>query len=382
MFKKNKLNKGIDYEKLNEGIYAGALLLKIFLILSVVILVYVISKLLSEWQVLPFIGDILSILSPFFIGIAIAWLFDPIVKGLNKKGVNRTLGAIFVYVIFVAIIYLILSLMIPTVYDQLNDLISSAPGFIKYLKEAVDNIFVNLSDITGYDLKDIQFGLYDSLNGLGKSLTVDLPVTIVNVISSIITGGANLLIGFLIGLYMLFDFNNVKGHLLKLFPNKYRKLTIELLDQLNDNLKSYVHGTFKIMLILFIFQSIGLAIAGLKAPLVFGLFCAVTNVIPYIGPYIGGAPAVLVGFSMSPMTGLCTLISVVLAQFLESNFLQPVVMGKTMKLHPVTIMIGLLIFGHFFGILGMIFATPIIAIMKTIFNFFNEKFSIIERITN
>ena len=84
MFKYKNKTKGIDYEKLNEGIYAGALLLKIFLILSIVILVYVISKLLSEWQVLPFIGDFLSILSPFFIGIAIAWLFDPIVKNFMQ----------------------------------------------------------------------------------------------------------------------------------------------------------------------------------------------------------------------------------------------------------------------------------------------------------
>ena len=116
--------------------------------------------------------------------------------------------------------------------------------------------------------------------------------------------------------------------------------------------------------------------------MVFGLFCAITNVIPYIGPYIGGAPAVLVGFSMSPMTGICALIAVVIAQLLESYFLQPLVMGKTMKLHPVTIMIGLLVFGHFFGILGMIFATPTISILKTIFTFINDKFSLIERITN
>ena len=116
--------------------------------------------------------------------------------------------------------------------------------------------------------------------------------------------------------------------------------------------------------------------------MIFGLFCAVTNVIPYIGPYIGGAPAVIVGLSISPMTGICTLIAVVIAQLLESNFLQPLVMGKTMKLHPVTIMIGLLLFGSFFGILGMILATPIIAIIKTILLFINEKFSLMERVTN
>ena len=382
MFKRKNKTEGVDFQKLNEGIQIGTILLKVFLVLSVVILVYVSTRLLAEWKVWTFIGTILSIISPLFIGIIIAWLFDPFVKKLNKKGVNRTLGAIFVYVVFIAAIYLILSLIIPTVYDQLNDLIASAPSFITYLKEAIDDIFVNLTEISGYDLMDVKLGLYDTINGFGKSVTVDLPSKIVNVFSSIITGGLNLIIGFLIGLYMLFDFNNVKGHLLNLFPEKYREPTVDLLDRLNGNLKNYVHGTLKIMLILFVFQSIALAISGLKAPLVFGLFCAITNVIPYIGPYIGGAPAVLVGLSMSPMTGLCVLIAVVLAQFLESNFLQPLVMGKTMKLHPVTIMLGLLIFGHFFGILGMILATPIIAILKTIFVFMDEKLAIMERFTN
>ena len=137
-----------------------------------------------------------------------------------------------------------------------------------------------------------------------------------------------------------------------------------------------------IMLLLFIFQSITLAIAGLSSPMLFGMFCAVTNVIPYIGPYIGGIPAVIVGFTISPATGIFTLLAVVIAQFLESYFLNPIVMSKTMKLHPVTIMIGLLIFGHFFGILGMVLATPIISCIKIIFNFFNEKYEIVNMINN
>ena len=80
--------------------------------------------------------------------------------------------------------------------------------------------------------------------------------------------------------------------------------------------------------------------------------------------------------------GIIILIAIVIAQFLESYFLNPVVMSKTMKLHPVTIMLGLLIFGHFFGILGMILATPIIACGKVIWNFFNQKFEILDKINN
>ena len=97
--------------------------------------------------------------------------------------------------------------------------------------------------------------------------------------------------------------------------------------------------------------------------------------IPYAGPYIGGAPAVIVGFTQGPVTGILTLLTIVVVQFLEGNLLQPVIMSKTTKLHPVTIMLGLLIFGHFFGIIGMVLSTPIIAACKTVALYFNELLS-------
>ncbi len=100
--------------------------------------------------------------------------------------------------------------------------------------------------------------------------------------------------------------------------------------------------------------------------------------IPYAGPYIGGIPAVIVGFSQSPTVGILTLITIVIIQFLEGNFIQPLVMSKTTKLHPVTIMIGLLVFGHFWGIIGMFVSTPIIAVLKAIFTYFDDKYDIIK----
>ncbi len=380
MFMKKK-DDSLDYKKLNEGIRIGVTLLKITLFLAVVLLTYISLKLIGELKIFPTIGKLLKIISPFFIGMVIAWLFDPVVKSLEKKKVNRPLGIVFVYVVFIAVIVLLLYIMIPMVGNQLNDLIVSAPAFFNDVKDWADGIFVSLSKSTGNDFVDIQENIYDAINKLGESFTVGLPAQIMSVVSNILQGGLNFLIGLLVGFYMLFDFGNVKEHLLTFIPKKYREDTRELVDQLNGNLRSYVAGTLRIMLILFAFQSIALAIAGLKAPMVFGLFCAVTNIIPYVGPYIGGIPAVLVGFSMDPMTGICSLIAVVIAQVLESYFLQPLVMGKTMKLHPVTIMIGLLVFGSFFGIIGMILATPIISIFKTIVLFFNEKFSLMERMT-
>lgn len=382
MFGKKKDDKKIDYPRLNEVIKLSRDILKIILILGIVTLIVLASYILREWKIFSIIKTILGILSPFFIGLIIAWLFDPIVTFMQKKGINRVLSTCVVFVVFIALIVLGGSLIIPSLGDQINEIINTAPNVIEDLTNFFDNFVDRLSNIYDYDLTGIKADITEAFNQVFLSITVDLPTTIVNVVKSVVNGGINVIFGLFIAFYMLLDFNNVRKHLLIFVPKKVHAEVITLTDRLNKMLKNYVQGTLLIMFLLFICQSVGFTIAGLRAPLVFGLFCALTNVIPYFGPYIGGIPAVIVGFTMDPLTGIFCLISVVICQFLESYFLNPVVMSKTMKLHPVTIMIGLLIFGHFFGILGMIFSTPIISCAKVILIHFNEKYQLLNMIND
>lgn len=377
-----KNDKNLDYPKLNEVIKLSRDILKIILILGIVALIALGSYLIREWKIFKIIGTILGILSPFFIGLVIAWLFDPIVTFLQKKGINRLLSTSIVFVLFIAILVLGGSLMIPSLGDQINEIINTAPTVIDNITNFFNNFMDDLSNIYNYDFAEIQSNIVESFNDIFLSITVDLPTTIVNILKSIIDGGINFIFGLFIAFYMLLDFNNVRKHLLVFIPKKVHSEFITLTDKLNKMLKSYVQGTLLIMLLLFICQSIGFTIAGLRAPLVFGLFCAITNVIPYVGPYIGGIPAVIVGFTMDPLTGIFCLISVIICQALESYFLNPIVMSKTMKLHPVTIMLGLLIFGHFFGILGMILSTPVISCAKVILVYFNDKYQILNMIND
>ena len=123
----------------------------------------------------------------------------------------------------------------------------------------------------------------------------------------------------------------------------------------------------------FVCDTIGFAIVGLNAAVLFGLFCGITDLIPYIGPYIGGAAAVIVGFTQSPFVGVATLVVAIIVQLVESYVLQPVVMSKAMQLSPITIIVGLLLFGYFFGIVGMIIATPCMSIIKEIIIFVSRK---------
>ena len=110
--------------------------------------------------------------------------------------------------------------------------------------------------------------------------------------------------------------------------------------------------------------------------LLFGLFCGITDLIPYIGPYIGGGLAIVVGFTQGPFIGLGVLIIAVIVQLVENYILQPIVMSKATQINPVIIMVTLLVFGYFFGIIGMILATPILAILKVINKFLINKYDL------
>ena len=266
----------------------------------------------------------------------------------------------------------------PTLIDQINDMIAGAPDMIKSMTQHFEKFTNWLSKTYNVDGEIIKSTVNDVVNNLLYSITVDGPSMVVGILTSIVSGGIDILLGFLIGFYMLLDFDDVKVQLAKIIPNKHREEVTDLTNKLNKTLRNFVYGTLIVMFILFICQSIGMSIAGIASPLVFALFCAITNIIPYLGPYIGGAPAVVIGFTMSPSIGLGVFISVLVCQLLESYLLTPVIQSKTMKLHPVTIIIGLLLFSHFFGIIGMLFATPVIACGKIIINFLIEKYNIFD----
>ena len=330
--KKDKDNEKLDIPKLNEIIKVSRNILKIMFAFMIIGLILVTTYLIKEWKLLNFLGAVLSILSPFFIGIIIAWLLDPIVTWLQKNGFKRAIATVMVFLSFISLVVLFFVLLIPSFADQINEFIGSAPSVLNNIKNFGENLFDKLNNIYDYDFTNIKEQLYGGLSNIVSGLTVTLPNKVISIASSIVSGGLNIIFGLFIAFYMLFDFNNVRKHLFNLLPKSIHADAITLTDRLNKTLKSYVQGTLLIMLLLFIFQSITLAIAGLSSPMLFGMFCAVTNVIPYIGPYIGGIPAVIVGFTISPATGIFTLLAVVIAQFLESYFLNPIVMSKTMKL--------------------------------------------------
>lgn len=379
MFRKKK-DKEVDIDSLNDILFTGKRLLHIGYIIAIIALVLLVTYLVKEWHALRFVGEFLIVISPIFIGLIIAWLLDPLVKWLQGKKFPRILACILVYVLFIAFLFLIIALLVPVMGNQIKDFIGNIPDLVDDFKKFFNGVIVDLNYTFNYDFNGVKDHTYHAIENFGMNMTTKIPNMAFGIVSSVISGGISFFLGLMIGFYMLFDFDKLNSTFISFLPKRWRKGAVELTVRLNDSLRSYVQGLLLIMSLVFITQAIGLTLSGIQAPLVFAFFCALTDIIPYFGPYIGAIPVLIVGFMMDPIVGICCLISIIVVQLLENNFYQPLIMGHTMKLHPVTIMLGLLIFQHFFGIIGMIVATPVIAALKIIFTFVDEKMDVMGKV--
>lgn len=367
--------KEIDSKEVNEVVSLTKKILNLLYIVMIVAIILcgtIILKNLNVWNILL---TFLKVLSPLFIGFVIAWLFNPLVKKLHKKGIPRIVGSILIYAVFLIFIYVFLRLLVPTLYNQINELIATLPSILDKFSNFADDL-INQISISGIDLTGFRDNLFEGVGGFLVEFTNSLPTSLISILGSLASGIGTILISLVIGLYMLFDFDAITKHFLKLVPNKNKYEIEVLITDIGKEVRKTISGTLLVALMVFVTDTIGFAIIGLNAPLLFGLFCGLTDLIPYIGPYIGGAAAVIVGFSQGTITGIAVLIVCVVVQLIENYVLQPVVMSKTTHLHPVTIMIGLLVFAHYFGIVGMIIATPCIALLKVIFRFIVKKYNL------
>ena len=345
----------IDSKKLNQILRISSKILKKLYVFIFIISIYVSILIFTKLNIMLIIFTILKILSPLFIGIVIAWLLSPIIRWLKLKNMNKILSTLFIYLIMILLLYLLFKTIIPIFIRESNDFLNLAPKLLDEIYDFINNIFSS----NKLDLSIIKNEIFNVLNNLGTKMGKDIPITLVNVAKSI----WNVLLGLIIYL-LITDVSFIEDSL-----NKLSKDTHELVIKINEICRNYISATLFSSLLVFILSTIVFYIFGLKSALLFGFVCGITNIIPFIGPYIGAVIPVIVAFTKGISTGIIIVIMILLIQIVEGNIIHPIIMSKSINLHPVTILISLLLFGYFFGIIGMVLAMPIVLIVKTIIIF-------------
>ena len=314
------------------------LLIKVALILVNILLAIFIIK---ELQILRLIQIIITLILPILFGYTIAWLLKPIMLYLNRILGNVVFATGLTYLFVFMLIGTLGYLAFPVIAQEMQDLI----GFLVDLFELVDPEYIENID----------------LSSIGTRVINWLNITINNIKDIIL----NLLYALFFGFFFLIYHRKVSAFFAKRVPT-------DLIYELSINLKAFVRGNLITTLVLFIISVTIFFFLDLPYFLLLAILISITNVIPYIGPYIGGVPATIIAFGISSNYGFIVLGTVILLQIIDNFLVTPFVMSRTLKINQIMIMLGLIFFGYFFGVIGMLISTPIICVIKTLYKYNKE----------
>lgn len=312
-----------------------------------------------------------SVLLPFVVGIAVAYFLDPLVNRITRSGkISRGTATSLVLLMFLLILLPILVLLGGMAVSQVSDFLINLPEYIENfgakLKVGVVKLQEYFPVIAMDNKEDLMRNFGESVKPLAKLLQklISNGFALVNVISL-------LLISPIVTFYMLRDWHGFTGRIFDLVPRKHKKNVEDGVKAVDRIISGYLRGQALVCVILGSFYSFGLWLVGLNLGVLVGFIAGIISFIPYVGSISGFLMAmVLVVTQYGTWPKILEVVAVFLiGQFLEGNFLTPKLVGENIGLHPVWVMFALLAGGALLGLLGMIIAVPLAAIIGVLLRF-------------
>ena len=319
--------------------------------IGLVVLFYVLSKL--KWLFIY-----------FSFALMLAYFFDPLYKFLLNKKAPKVLAIIIVFGIIIALLILTIFFLIPSVINQLNILYKEIPKFIENYQNMILSIKPQLSKFI--DPADVETLLKENLSELQKGVlgfSQSIIIYLSNIVSSITFG---IVIVPLILFYLMRDIFKFKENLYIFVSKKNKKEFKEVLEEIDNIVSGFIRGRIIVCFIVGTLIGIGLYFLNLKFALIIGIISGVFNFIPYLGPIVGVILALIFALGSPWWTLLMIVVLFVLVNQLEAIYLNPNILGKGLGLHPLTVILSMLICGQLLGILGVLVAVPLAAILKVL----------------
>jgi predicted PurR-regulated permease PerM len=309
---------------------------------------------LASIILLRFLQNIVEILLLLFAAITIAEAMRPAVCWMRRYHIPRWLGVLLIYLLGLGFLTGLTYLMIQPLIEQLTSLITQFPSYMQNLEHLIRSAEGMLSGLPGGAT------LPSSIGGLLESLLSFL-VSIPRVIITILAG---IVIVLVMALFWLAYTDGLRDFFLRLFPPRLRGPGVDILDDMGNRLGGYVRGVLIDMFAVGALATLASWLIGLPYPLLLGVFAGLTEFIPLIGPFIGAFPAVLLGFLISPLTGVLAALAYLVIQQLENHTLVPLVMNRVVKLSPLVTLIAVTLGAFLQGLLGALLAVPFAAVAQ------------------
>lgn len=326
----------------------------------------------------PIVVIVKTIILPIILTGIVYYLTVPIVNYLEKKRVKRVYSIIVLYLVIIGILTILISLVIPVLKEQTLSLIENSTDYFEQGIDVVQSItgsnVVNQIQASGnFDfnqiLNELQTRGTTMLNNLFSNLT-SFVGAVTEVIIAIVT------VPFIL-FYLLKDGKKLPVYILKLLPVRFRSQTYEVMSEMNHQISSYIRGQIIVSFVIGVLLYIGYLIIGLEYAPVLAVIAAFTSVVPYLGPAIAITPAIIIAIVTSPFMLLKLIIVWTIVQLVEGKLITPQIMGRNIRVHPITIIFVILTAGNLFGVVGVILAVPGYAILKVIvthtFHWFKKR---------
>jgi predicted PurR-regulated permease PerM len=316
--------------------------------------------------------------APVALALVVVYLLNPLVNLLERRGLRRGFGVAIIYVLFVAVVATGLTLLVPIIARQITGFIDKLPEYVQDATREINSfaakrgwdyrINLDTAKIQQY-IVDNREAIIGVLGGV-RSFAF-------GVIHILIT----LIIGIILSIYILLDMPKIQQSMRNILPEGRRDEIAGLAENVGNVLGSFFRGQLLVALFVGIASAVGLTVIGIPFAAVVGLIAGVFNLVPLIGPFIGAIPAVILALlSDQPIDALWAGLWLLTVQQVDNHIISPNVMARTVKLHPITVMLALLAAGSLFGLFGMLLIVPGIATVKMLAGHFWKKRSVREAI--
>lgn len=343
--------------------------------------------LLLNFKVLTsFTTSFLALISPFLWGLALAYLLnipytyilERILRARKDEkhfGKKKALSIVFSYVLFILIILLSVSLLIPQLIDSVNEFISNFSGYYTSLEA----LFIQLSqkiELTATFWSDLQNIIISYKQQVMQIVNSILP-SIINVATGTANGIVNVIFTLILSAYFLAS----KEKLGKLVKDSFAAFTNQktisylghVLDLSNETFRGFIVGQLTDALIVGIITFIGATIFKFPYPILIGFIAGITNIIPVLGPFIGAVPCFFIILMAAPDKALWYLVFVVVLQQIDGNFICPKIVGDSIGLDGIWVIFAVIVGGGLFGIIGSFLCVPVFAILFKLYNEYIAK---------
>jgi predicted PurR-regulated permease PerM len=309
---------------------------------------------------------------PFVLGAALAYLTDPLADRLERVGLSRILATVVITVGALGLAVLALTLIIPTLIHQVQNVIADVPAYVESFRELIATHLPRLFDDEA------------ALSSTMEKLRARADEWSVSVLQGLWSGGlavidfvALVVITPVVAFYLLYDWDHLIAGIDENLPRQHRDTIHGLMRELDRVLAGFVRGQLSVCAILGAFYAVALSLIGLQFGLLIGAFAGLVSFIPFVGSILGGVLSL--GVAVAQFWGEPQMIAAVAAVFVagqvvEGNFLTPKLVGGQVGLHPVWLMFALSAFGSLFGFVGLLVAVPAAAGIGVLSRFLFEEY--------